>query len=277
MNTNSDADTVFTTKDVAESEWNQLLYYAKTSSGDRGDPTHRVFLLDSARKPVVCVSSDATVAHAFTLMMSNNYSQLPVMDDRTNVEGIFGWRSFGKTVARGVNCTKVVEAMEPAATVELTDSIFEAFAVVASRDYVLVRDKDKSITGIVTAYDVSDLFAKLSEPFLLLEEIEKRIRVLLKKHVTPEELRNVNERRRSGTEPTSLEELTFGSYVKLIENPEIWSRLGFRLDQTTFVKLADEVREARNELVHFRPLGISEQRRETLRRFAQFLRDLHPL
>jgi len=46
--------------------------------------------------------------------------------------------------------------------------------------YVLVRDqRDRRITGIVTASDLSLQFQALAEPFLLLREIELHVRQLL--------------------------------------------------------------------------------------------------
>jgi predicted transcriptional regulator len=250
-----------------EGDWKRLLIEVKS------DPTHRVSLLRSAHKPVTTIPSATSVGTAFTLMMNFNYSQLPVMDNDRYVEGIFSWRSHGKQVASGNHCQFVNQAMEPAAIVDLDESIFEAFAKAAKYDYVLVRDHEKKICGIVTTYDVSEVFAKLAEPFLLLEEIEKRVRVLLDGFVSQDELKSVNDRRASPSE-LSLSNLSFGGYVKLFERVEVWERLGLNLDQPTFAKLLDHVREIRNEVMHFRPMGLQEQDLEALRNFTRFLRDI---
>ena len=176
-------------------------------------------------------------------------------------------------MASGNQCQFVSQATEPAAIVDLDESIFEAFAKVAKIDYVLVRDQEKKICGIVTAYDVSEVFAKLAEPFLLLAEIEKRVRALLDGQVSQDEMRSVNDRRALQSE-VNLSSLSFGAYVKLIERVDVWGRLGLNLDQPIFVKLIDHVREIRNEVMHFRPVGLQEEDLQALRNFTKFLRDI---
>ncbi|HTU46845.1 MAG TPA: CBS domain-containing protein [Bryobacteraceae bacterium] len=151
-----------------EGEWRRILLEFKTHGRQEPDPTHRVSLLESAQKEVVSIGPTDTVEEAFTLMLNHDYSQLSVLDGH-NVRGIFSWRSHGKQVAKGRECKIVSQCIEPAAIIDLTDSIFEAFAMVARNEYVLVRDDHQHISGIVTSFDISELFAKLDTARLCTE------------------------------------------------------------------------------------------------------------
>ena len=71
-----------------------------------------------------------------------------------------------------------------------------------------------------------------------------------------------------------MDDLTFGSYVRIAENPENWERLDLNLDRKAFIGRLDEVREIRNAVMHFDPDGLTPEQVETLKLFAEFLRDL---
>src|SRR3546814_2085209 len=65
---------------------------------------------------------------------------------------------------------------------------------VCSHDlFVLVRAHDKTISGIVTAADLSLQFRTLTEPFLLLSEIETHVRNIVGKKFTAKELGDVRD------------------------------------------------------------------------------------
>ena len=70
-----------------------------------------------------------------------------------------------------------------------------------------------------------------------------------------------------------MSDLTFGEYKRLLD-PSRWSALALRLDRGVFVSLLDKVRETRNEVMHFDPDGIEDQKLGVLRDFARFLRML---
>jgi hypothetical protein len=75
----------------------------------------------------------------------------------------------------------------------------------------------------------------------------------------------------------NVEDLSFGDYLRLLENRERWERLGLQIDRPTFVKDLDEVRMIRNDVMHFDPEGIGEPEVTKIRKFAEFLRLLEKL
>src|SRR3546814_7704843 len=91
---------------------------------------------------------------------------------------------------------------------------------VCSHDlFVLVRAHDKTISGIVTAADLSLQFRTLTEPFLLLSEIETHGRTIVGKKFTAKELGDVQDPN-TPREINSVADLTFGEYVRLLRSEE---------------------------------------------------------
>jgi hypothetical protein len=55
------------------------------------DPTYRISKLAAANKQPTTVSPDATLQHAATVMLANDFSQLPVMTNERDVKGNVNW------------------------------------------------------------------------------------------------------------------------------------------------------------------------------------------
>jgi hypothetical protein len=72
--------------------------------------------------------------------------------------------------------------------------------------------------------------------FLVLGEIENHIRNLVRGKFTAEELTSIRDPDDSARTIENVEDLTFGEYLRLLENCERWERLGLQIDRPTFVK-----------------------------------------
>ena len=73
---------------------------------------------------------------------------------------------------------------------------------------------------------------------------------------------------------SSLADLNFGHYIKIIEDPEKFSKLKVNVDRTLLVSQLDEVRKIRNDVMHFDPDGITSKSLELLRQTVSFLHTL---
>jgi hypothetical protein len=142
---------------------------------------------------------------------------------------------------------------------------------------VLVRGSDNKITGIVTASDLSLQFQQVAEPFLLLSEIENHVRSLLSGRFDKEDLAAIRDPSDSARKVDDVSGLTFGEYLRLIENEERWQKLGLNLDRKTFCSHLDQVRVIRNDVMHFDPDGVPQSDLEKLRDCAKFLQTLQTL
>ena len=131
----------------------------------------------------------------------------------------------------------------------------------------------------MTATDLSEQFQFLSEPFLLIGQIENQVRNLMNGKYSVEILQGVcNENDLERKERIqSIADLTFGEYLRIIQKPEHWDLLGLRVDRTVFCAEMDKVREIRNDVMHFDPDGIDEDQYDQLRRFSRLMDELDAL
>lgn len=239
-----------------------------------GDPTYRIGALESANQKPVSVKPDNSLSKATTLMLSLEFSQLPVMTTDREVKGVVSWESIGSRLALGRNCNLVRECMDAPQLIRIDASLFAAIEIIARHDYVLVTDIDDTVRGIVTATDLSQQFRQLAEPFLLIGEIENHIRLLLHGKFTVKELRDATNPCDEDRNVEGISDLTFGEYVGLLENETRWNKLNLAIDRSEFVKSLNEVREIRNDVMHFDPQGLSDDELKTLRGLARFLQGL---
>lgn len=164
-----------------------------------------------------------------------------------------------------------------AKTVAGDSSLFAAIDNIAKYDYVLVQNPEGVFTGIVTASDLSQQFRQLTEPFLRIGEIENHVRWLLQYKYTVEELREVINDPQGNRTVEGVSDLSFGEYIRLLENEAHWGKLNLAVDQTVFVKRLDAVRGIRNDVMHFGRDGLPESALITLRTFASFLQTLNEI
>ena len=238
------------------------------------DPTYRISKLAAANRRPTWVRPDSSLTEAITLMMANDFSQLPVMVNERDVKGTVSWKSIGSRLALRQSPQWAREAMDPHAEIGSDASLFTAIPVIVDHEYALVRGPDKRVVGIITTTDLSLQFQQLSEPFLLLGEIENHIRRIIDARFTPEMLAAAKDPADGARSVGSASDLTFGEYKRLLEDPTRWAALGLGLDRAVFVELLDKVRETRNDVMHFDPDGIEDQALGVLRDFAKFLRTL---
>lgn len=242
-----------------------------------GDPTHRIGRLASANRIPVSVGPDASVVEATTIMLQNDFSQLPVMTSEREVKGMFSWKSLGQRLTLGKKCAFVRNALDPHFEVKSDQSLFFAVALIAEHECVLVRSTDKKISGIVTTSDLAVQFQQLGEPFLLLGEIENHLRSFLAGRFSRFELQAVRDPADAARAVEDVADLGYGDYIRLLEEPSRWERIGLALDRKAFIRELDEVRRIRNDVMHFDPDGIGDRDLAALRQFVLFLQRLRAL
>lgn len=241
------------------------------------DPTYRIGKLPAANQSLFRVSPNSTLCEAVTLMLTNNVSQLPVMTSEREVKGMISWSSIGSRLAVNNKSDLVSHYMESHYELSSDVSIFSAIGLIAEHDYVLVRDGERKISGIVTTSDLSIQFHQLGEPFLLIGEIENHIRLLVANKFSAAELKNACDPADSEREVSDVSDLTFGEYVRLLEEPKHWDRLALPLDRKTFIDKLKNVRDIRNDVMHFDPDPLGDDELKILRDFVLFLQRLREI
>lgn len=250
----------------------------ETATREVIEPTYRIGRLQIGKTKPEGVGPDVPIEQAVGLMLRNDFSQLPVMTGERSVHGVFSWRTLGSIRAWGRSVSMVREAMDDRFKIVSEDTtLFEVIPLIEPNDCVLVSDSSNRIRGIITAFDITKTFGILGEPFLVLGEIENHIRSFLEGKFTREQLLAGRDPEDSTRTVDRVSDLTFGEYLRLLENPENWAKIGLRIPRARFVAELEEIRRIRNGVMHFDPEGIEDADLRRLRGFVEFLQRLYKL
>ena len=250
------------------------------STDSTKDSNFLISRLKAAVGGVISVNPQDTIQKAITLMLARDFSQLAVMSNERTLKGAISWKTIGKRLSHKHKLIEVKDAMEIAESIEDSETLFKATRQIIDHEYIFVRSpKSQKITGIVTATDLSEQFQSLSEPFLLMAQIENKIRNLLDGKFEVDKFRDAcnpsDPDRKDRIE--SVADLTFGEYIRIIEEPENWTELDLSIDQKVFCGEMNMVREIRNDVMHFDPDGIDEEQYRQLRQFSRLMDELDSL
>jgi hypothetical protein len=153
-------------------------------------------------------------------------------------------------------------------------SLFDCIPIIIEDEVVLVRDQDNKISGLVTTTDLSTKFKELSEAFLLLGKIEILIRRMINNKFTKEVIQQAKDPRDTDRVIEKITDMSFGEYVRLLDQDERWARLGVKLDRNTVVERLKQINIIRNEVMHFNPDGPDDKDLELLRSTERFLSEV---
>ncbi len=246
-----------------------------TAAEEQIGPTVRIGAIEAANRKPTTVNLNSPLSVATTLMQTNDFSQLPVMQGEREVKGIITWKSIGTKLSLGHECELVRDCMNPMAPeVQIEAPLFSAIGDISQHGYILVRGQDRVITGILTSSDLSDQFVQLAGPFLSLGEIEGYLRSLVDRKFTIDELREALGHSDGEPSISGPEDLTLGGYCQLLGREDLWQRLNPNLDRKEFLKELHWVREKRNDVMHFDPEGLEPEDTRKLENLAMFFRNL---
>lgn len=227
--------------------------------------------LPSALGGVVSVSPNATFEEAITLMLLNDYSQLAVLTGKHNLRGAVTWKSIAQ-VRHSKPYASFSSAIVKVVEFRYDEPLIDVLPTLEIADFVFVRDENNVVAGIVTPADVVRTYGDLATPFLLVGELDQLLRQVIYRKFTLEEVASICE---SHTPPPeSFDDLTFGDYQRVLEKPDSWAKLGWPLDRPTFVKRLDELRQLRNDIMHFNnPDPVPPDAVIKLRKFIELLHE----
>lgn len=236
------------------------------------DPVKKVMLLDAANSVPQSIGLESTLQEAVSKMLYYRYSQLPVILNERDVRGFVSWETIGKALSQGKTSNELKDYTEKNITILSYDTpLLSAVKQVYDSGFVLIRGQDKTICGIVTTTDISLQFLKMTEPFLLIEQIENYIRQIFHGRLLLEDLQSFCGDNGSRV-INSIDDLVFGEYIRLIQNPNMWDKLELTSVQKNFFEeKLDLIRKARNDIMHFHPDGISNEQLDDLNSMSQFL------
>lgn len=225
----------------------------------------------SATGGVVSVASDDSLMLAYTKMQIHDFSQLPVMSGRA-VKGAVTWRSMAAAMMRSPIAT-VQEAMTKAVVVRFDEDLLALASIIAECEFVLVKDQRERVTGLVTAEDLTRLFADRARTFLQLGEVDQRLRDLLASRVALADVQELCSQPDGTSRVMDFDDMSIGDYQRVLENPRCWDCLGWPLERREFLRLLDDVRGVRNDVMHFNPDPIEPDRLARVQGLVTLLRN----
>jgi predicted transcriptional regulator len=256
-------------------------------------------IIEGKGKPVSVVKDD-TVSHALSLMIENDFSQLPVVTGNSETispetdspegmvtyEGILrGIRNFKAKISD----LKVRDVMVAAPMYSLEEDLFDILDRLKETNAVLItqdRGAGPNLVGIVTSYDTAEYFRNRTEDLMRVEDIELMVKEFIKAAYS-NEMGELNQKalndvvtqitayKRSNTQSEtipSFDDLTLGDYISLLLFKDIWTFVEpfFGVQKGFVNELLQAVREIRNALAHFRG-DISAEQRDQLKFGAEWL------
>jgi len=233
-------------------------------------------LLPNEQQPLV-IDEDTPTNDAIERMVDNNFSQLPIQNDQSQIIGVFTWKSFSQRACelRNVRASikpielPVRETMEPARFID-PGMYIDTETDWGDIDYVLIGD-DQNLLGVLCIADVFGRLNDFAESFVLLYEIEHEIRDLIRDVANDEILEELIETMQlppNSPRPRELDEFTFRQYRSLICSKSNWPM--FEPIFNTERELIDtdffSINDLRNIVFHFRR-SITPKDTDRLRRF----------
>ncbi|MCP4966000.1 MAG: hypothetical protein GY926_12285 [bacterium] len=232
--------------------------------------------LASATGGVEAVGPADDLLRAQTIMQINDYSQLAVMKTEHQLKGAVSWESIAKARIQNPDADlSLCMDVEPP-VVKGDDPLLDIVPSIVEAGFVFVKGAHNTITGIVTTADLSDQFAGLARPFLLVGEIEQWLRVCLDEAFTPDELLEYLVPDDADREVEGAHSLTLGEIERVLESPSAWDQMGWPADRVAFHQSLDEVRLIRNGIMHFSPDPVADQDLKRLTTFLAYLRLIVP-
>ena len=138
-------------------------------------------LLEGCGKPVVVKKND-TVNHALSLMIDNDFSQLPVVDDENQPLGMVTYESIVRGLVNfnaRVDEILVSNVLTPVDVFTDEDDLFDLLNRLRDTNAVLIINFNDDLVGIVTSYDSTEYFRKRAEDLMYIEDIESIVKEMI--------------------------------------------------------------------------------------------------
>lgn len=213
---------------------------------------------------LLTIDEEASVRDALVQMVTNDFSQLPVLNKNGNLSGLISDQSIARNYFHlgdevGLLDLKVADCCEKPEILALESDVLDALTSLRRTASVVIVN-DKKPVGIVTNTDAIEFFRDLAEGLVLIEDIEVTLRQYIDEAFPTEKereqaLQNAfsSYKKPDGSFDKSYDRLTLGDYINLVTNKNNWKHFGTRLEsKPLFQKHLTHVRDVRNQLMHFR-------------------------
>lgn len=189
-------------------------------------------------------------------MNTKCYSQVPVCDDDKHLIGYISWDVIFKNICinDGTISGKVRDFMSTnidGLIISFSTSLREALSRIKEVEFLILVDDIMrlNVHGLVTVADLSNNYSSIMQGYILISEIEHRLRdVISKAEITYADVKNLTKR----DDVDSIDKLTIGNICYMLNNPRVWQRtsISHYHDQTAFHETLSRVCLIRNRIMH---------------------------
>jgi len=140
--------------------------------------------LISKNEPVTVKLTDP-FSDAFNLMLENEFSQLPVIDEQFSPIGIVTYQSITRTLLYletpldELRVADVYEELNKSQIFRSDDELSDMLDRLRDSNAILINDAHEKLIGIVTTYDSTEYFRARSEDLLNVQDIETTVKDIL--------------------------------------------------------------------------------------------------
>ena len=247
----------------------------KASRSIKKDAVRRIKEIEQAHNAPMIITENQSISEAITIMQIHNYSQLPIVNAERKLCGYISLDTIVSAIAKGVSSDNLIDyASKEPPTLSLEGLFLDAIVTTRKYGFVIIVEEERPV-GIVTCDDLAAQYYSWAKSFYLIEEIENHIRNLIADNCTQEEIEKVCHG--NGSKPVSVDDMTFGAYIQIFKNEDIWKKFKFKyVNQAEFIKSINDVREIRNAVMHFKTMEVSDERQEILEQAARYLGIISP-
>lgn len=222
-------------------------------------------------------SPETDIIEALRIMNTRCYSQVPVCDEGKHLIGYISWDVIFKNICfnNGTISGMVGDFMSTnidRRIVSFNTPLREALKLIRDVEFlILVDDITRlNVHGLVTVADLSDNYSSVMQGYILISEIEHRLReIIYKAEITCSDVRNLTKRE----DVDSIDKLTIGNICFMLNNPRVWQRTSIchYYDQEAFHEMLSHVCLIRNKIMHVNWPAHSAEADEDISTLAQFL------
>jgi hypothetical protein len=214
------------------------------------------------------VHQDESLDAAITKMRLNGFSQLPVMSGR-KLKGAVTWESVALAIQTRAD-VRLRDAMVQPLSRRDDTHLLDVIEDISAEGFMVVEDMRGCPVGVVTPADVAVAYDAFATPFSLIGDLDRQLRGVIDESMDWSDVLDV-------LDPTgdrklvSLDQLSFGDYIRAFENEGLWRQLGWSVDRSVLRERLEEIRGIRNDIMHFNPDPPPDGTVEMLRRMHDLI------
>ncbi|GGD50472.1 CBS domain-containing protein [Muriicola marianensis] len=221
---------------------------------------------------LVSVKAASHLQEATSKMLVNDFSQLAVTNENGEVIGFISWKTIGVAGNFKTEENLVRDFMDPnLLKLKDSDRVIEHFESILEKEFAFISNEENQVYTILTLYDLAQLFKMEIEPFLELKSIESVLRLYIHTNIDNKLFLDFC-RKKLSKRIKSPDDLTFGQYLRVLNEEAFWSEFQIPLHKEVFIEKLDVIRKVRNDIMHFKTRKLSNREMKHLKDINKYFR-----